>query len=334
MNEPGPDMTDQDHDLAALIRAAGPLAQPSAAVASAVRAAVVSEWRTMVSARRRRRRLAGWAAAAGIGVAALALWTARPLHPTAGGPLATLARVEGPVEYRGGSGTDWSSATPSVALQPGDAVRTGSAGRVALTLANGLDVRLDSATQLALVDAGHVTLERGALYLDSGSAAGSRRGDLEVSTPLGDISHLGTQYEARLDDGVLRVAVREGRVKIGVNGAAVVANAGEMIRVADTGVSRTAVARNSGEWDWVSTVTPPFPIEGKSLAEFLAWAGRETGRSIEYASPQVAREARGIVLRGSVAGLTPDQAISAVLSTTPLRPEIEGDRIRIEGSTL
>jgi ferric-dicitrate binding protein FerR (iron transport regulator) len=325
---------DDEKDLAALIRAAGSRARPSAAAADEVRAAVGRQWRDSVAARRRRRTVTAWAAAASVTVAALALWTARPLYLPAGDPLASLARVEGPVEYRNRSGTGWTSATSSLELKSGDRLRTGGTGRVALALANGLDVRLDSGTELAFVDPGHVALARGAIYVDSGAGAEAASRELEIATPLGNVSHLGTQYQARLDDAVLHVAVREGRVSVGAKGVTTVAAAGEQVQVTEDRVTRSALPTHAAQWAWVNAVTPPFAIEGKTVADFLSWAARETGRSIDYASPDVARQARGIVLRGSVAGLTPDQAVSAVLSTTPLHPEILGDRIRIEGSTL
>jgi ferric-dicitrate binding protein FerR (iron transport regulator) len=325
---------DDDRDLASLIGAAGSRIRPSANAMAEVRSAVANEWRSVVARRRRRRTFVGWAAAAGISAAALVLWTARPMYLASEDPFATLARVEGPVEYRRHSGDAWTSATVSLDLKSGDELRTGAVGRVAVVLGSGLDVRLDAGTQLAFVDSSHVALVHGAIYVDSGTGSDTPSRDLEVATPLGDISHLGTQYEARLDDGVLQVAVREGRVRIGASGATVVANAGEQLRVAEAGVSRSTLPAHSDHWAWVGAVTPPFPIEGKSVADFLAWAGRETGRSIDYASPEVARQASGIVLRGSVAGLTPEQAVSAVLSTTPLRPRIQVDRIHVEDSTL
>jgi len=327
-------VTGEDEELAALLRAAGTRARPAAAAAAAVRAAVEREWRDAIAARRRRRTFTAWAAAASVAVAALALWTARPLYLAAGDPLAALARVEGQVEYRDNANASWTSVTSSLNLKSGDRLRTGNAGRVALTLTNGLDVRLDSGTELAFVDSGHVALERGAIYVDSGAEAGAGSRALEIATPLGDVRHLGTQYQARLDDSVLRVAVREGRVSVGAGGVTTVAAAGEQILVAENTVRRSALPARSAQWTWINAVTPPFAIEGKSVADFLSWAARETGRSIDYASPEVARQAHGIVLRGSVAGLTPDQAVGAVLSTTPLRPEILGERIRIEGSAL
>jgi hypothetical protein len=49
-----------------------------------------------------------------------------------------------------------------------------------------------------------------------------------------------------------------------------------------------------------------------------------------YASPEAARQARGVVLSGTVEGLTPDDAVVAVLSTTSLRPIVEAEHIRID----
>lgn len=327
-------MSEEDADLSALMRAAGSRARPAAAAAAEVRAAVAREWRESVVARRRRRTVTAWAVAASVAVAGLALWTARPLYLPAHGPLASLARLEGSVEYQARPGAAWTSATPSLNVKPGGSLRTGDTGRAALTLANGLDVRLDAGTELAFVDTGHAELTQGAVYVDSGAGAEAGSRELEIATPLGDLRHLGTQYQARVGDAVLQVAVREGRVSVGARGVSTVAAAGEQVRVTTDSVTRSPLPAHSAQWQWINAVTPPFAIEGKSVADFLSWAARETGRSVDYASPEVAREAGGIVLRGSVTGLTPDQAVRAVLSTTPLRPEILGDRIHIEGSSL
>jgi hypothetical protein len=37
-----------------------------------------------------------------------------------------------------------------------------------------------------------------------------------------------------------------------------------------------------------------------------------------------------VTLRGTVAGLTPDEAVQAVLSTTSLQPRIQAEHIRVE----
>ncbi len=84
------------------------------------------------------------------------------------------------------------------------------------------------------------------------------------------------------------------------------------------------------EWNWLATITPPFTLEGRSVEDFLEWAARETGRSVVFASPDAAERARAVTLSGTVEGLTPDEAVAAVLSTTSLRP---GSRPTASGST-
>ncbi|HLB83416.1 MAG TPA: hypothetical protein VJK00_01710, partial [Steroidobacteraceae bacterium] len=61
-----------DDAIARLLKGAGGRDQPGAAIEAQVRTAVESEWRQLVSARRRRRDVTVWAAAAGMAVAALA----------------------------------------------------------------------------------------------------------------------------------------------------------------------------------------------------------------------------------------------------------------------
>ena len=82
---------------------------------------------------------------------------------------------------------------------------------------------------------------------------------------------------------------------------------------------------------WAQSVAPPFTIENRSLDEFLSWVARETGRQLVYGSTEVAREAESTVLKGSVAELASEQAIGAVLATTPLlRHRIAGSQLRID----
>ncbi len=73
---------------------------------------------------------------------------------------------------------------------------------------------------------------------------------------------------------------------------------------------RTRIEPSSDEWDWASNAAPDFDIDGRPVHEFLAWAGRETGLRVVFASPESAAEARRAVLSGSVAGLRPDEALA------------------------
>jgi ferric-dicitrate binding protein FerR (iron transport regulator) len=314
--------------LGALLAAAGERAAPSDAQRREVLAAVGAEWRAQVAARQRRRRFTGWAAAAAVAAVAVSAWWVRPLLSPPAASFASVARVEGTVEYRDGG--SWTHVAGGARIATGSALRTGQAGRAAIELDNGVTLRLDRGTRLAFAAPGEAALEAGAVYVDAGAGDASSSREFALQTGFGEVRHLGTQYEARLDDGALRVAVREGRVGIGPAAAQQVAAAGEQLLFTDSGVQRSTVSPYDEQWAWVGKVTPPFAIDGRTVDDFLAWAARETGREVRYASPAAAQRAREVVLRGSVSGLTPDQAVRAALSTTSLRPSLEAERILVE----
>ena len=328
-NEETPMDTTDEREVAALLRSVGARPTASAQAMAGVRAAVAAEWRTAVAARQRRRQYVGWAAAAGIAVAAFGVWLAGPMLQSEPQVVASLARVVGSVEHNRGDGR-WTPVTALTSLEPGTRLRTAADGRAAVQLGNGIELRLDARTHLALNDAGRATLSTGAVYVDSGQLRGGSGAEFDLETPAGTITHLGTQYQARIEDGRVLVGVREGRVRLSGKSADVVGNAGEQLVVADGQVTRSALASTAAAWNWVAQVTPPYVIEGQSVEAFLVWAARQTGRTVVYTSPEVARQARSVTLSGTVEGLTPDEAVAAVLSTTSLRPEIGTEHIRVE----
>lgn len=320
-----------DADLAALLRAAGPRLTPPAEVAAEVRAAVAAEWRATVSARRPTVRLTPWLAAASVAALAVGSWLLAPQWTGATTTLATVARTTGPVEYRHGPEEEWRSLPIETALRRGDEVRTSTTGRVALRREDGLEVRLDAATALTLAALGTVRLDTGRVYVDAGRPA-TRASNFEVTTGFGNVRHLGTQYSVAVANVALAVAVREGSVVVEGDATPVTARAGERLTVQrDGSVARSTVAPHAEEWRWAQSVAPDFAIDGRSLDEFLAWAARETGRLLVYTSPAVAREAEQTVLKGAVAGLSPEHAVAAVLKTTPaLEHRFAGGQLRID----
>ncbi len=174
-------------------------------------------------------------------------------------------------------------------------------------------------------------LATGSVYVDAG-APGSGSGAFVVGTPYGDVRHVGTQYVASVHDGALQVAVREGSIAIDRGQVPVVARAGESLAVhPDGSVARAQVDPHGQAWHWAAAVAPEFAIEGRSLDEFLAWAGRETGRKIVYTSADAAREAEQTQLKGSTSGLSPEAAVAAVFASQPaLHHVIAAGQIRIE----
>jgi len=320
-----------DREILALLRRVGARPTAPAGDAADVREAVEAEWRAMLAARRRRRAVTGWAVAASVAVAAVGVWLVRPLVQTEPAVVAAVSRAVGGIEVERGDGR-WTPVAAADAIVAGMQLRTTGDGRAALRLASGVDLRLDGRTRVSFEDTRHARLVQGAVYVDAGPGPHPASAAFEIETPAGRIEHLGTQYEARVVEGGVRVGVREGQVRLSLDSGDVVGRAGESLTVLEGEVTRTALAPNAPEWRWLETVTPPFEIEGRTVEEFLAWAARETGRTVVFASPDAAGLARRVTLDGTLEGLTPDEAVLAVLSTTSLRPQIGAERIRVEAA--
>ena len=331
--KPHDDRPGEDADLVALLRSVGPRPTPPADFAAEVRAAVAAEWRATVAARQPQRRFTQpWLAiAASVAVLAVAVGVALPRWKAAGGPVAVVARVTGAAEIRHSTDGTWQTLGTASPVAASDEIRTSSSGRVALRRPDGLEVRLDTDTQLAFAGDERARLASGGVYVDAGTP-GSGSGAFVVGTPYGDVRHVGTQYVASVHDGALQVAVREGSIAIDRGQVPVVARAGEALAVREDGsVVRSQVDSHGQAWHWAAAIAPEFAIEGRSLDEFLAWAGRETGRKIVYTSADAAREAEQTMLKGSTTGLAPEAAVAAVFASQPaLRHVIAVGQIRIE----
>ncbi|MEO7385630.1 MAG: FecR domain-containing protein [Gammaproteobacteria bacterium] len=325
--------------LQGLLREMGPEAEPAPDVRERIRQAVVAEWRAAVIVPATSQRPAlrwrrpGLALAAGIAAAAIAIGVVQSVSPTPPPVAATLARLSGPVEARreGRGNAGWQPVVAGQSLVVGQRLVTGPRGKAALALPRGVTLRLDADTRIALAAIDRVVVERGAVYLDAGARPTAGPG-VKVETAFGSTRHLGTQYEVRVMPAAMQVSVREGRVETSRDArqAPVVAQAGEQLVIAADGpVARRTVARRDASWNWIADVTPPYAIEDRHLAEFLGWVCRETGRELVFSSPATEAAAGSIVLRGSVAGLSPDEALVAVMATTNLTYSDRDGRLTI-----
>lgn len=331
--------TDDEAGIARVLRAAGGRPKPSDEMTAAVRAAVHAEWRASVGERDHShvaheargvasRRRVGLALAASVVVAALALWVGRSYLVAPGELVASVNRSIGTVESRSGAFGSWHSAETQV--HANEDVRTGSDGRVALQLRDGVSLRLDHNTVVAFVDAGRVDVTSGAVYVDAGPVTSTSE-HLRLGTPAGVAQHVGTQYEARIVEGGTRISVREGRVDLrSTRGDVQSTGMGEQLLVSSTGeVRRNSISPQDVQWNWAAETAPTFDINGRTMRDFLTWVGRELGREIVFADAASEAEASKAVLSGSVAGLTPADALAAVLPTTQLRSTERDGKLEI-----
>jgi hypothetical protein len=333
------DRTDVDGTdrVGQLVRLAGRRPMPAPAHMARARTAAHEEWRRLV--RRRTWRTSLWgvtAAVLAIAAVGALVWRQRPepAAPAVAVEIGVVEVVKGRVIVTRADGGPRAVAR-GARLRAGDRLETGADGRTVLSL-GGASVRLDHASAADLAgDA--LALARGAVYVDTGAAradaAAHPQSGLRVSTPLGTVHHVGTQFEVRLTGrevggDELRVSVREGAVILDRAGARWTSRAGERLLVRAAGpVEQQALAPFGPDWAWLQDVPQPFRLDGATAPQFLDWAGRELGARWEYGRPNMRRRVERIVLHGSLEDLTPDEALAAVLPTCGLRVVRDRDRL-------
>jgi ferric-dicitrate binding protein FerR (iron transport regulator) len=321
-----------DQDLERLLKSAGRREVPPAEIERAVRARVHADWQAMLRENRaRRNRHGSFALAASLVAAAFGLWIASTQSDGPSAAVGTLAVAVGEVRERSGWFSGWRVMGDGDVVVAGRTLETGTDGRAAIALPGGMSLRVDRDTRIALVDASRLRLERGTLYLDSGSGR-VRTAQLLVETPTGSVRHVGTQYELRVLDAGVQLRVREGRVEFrSPTGLVEHGQTGEQLVIFGDGrVQRGEAPRSGPSWDWIADAAPALDLEGMSLARFLAWSGRELGFAVSFAPAISEAELASVIVHGSTAGLTPTEALRAVFATTSYEATIVGDRIVVD----
>jgi ferric-dicitrate binding protein FerR (iron transport regulator) len=319
-----------DAGIEALLREVGARDEPSAAAASEVMSAVHAEWLTIVQQRKHQQRVVAWRVAAGVVLAVLvSTFGYRYLTP-APEQVASIVNIDGHLlASDGDSGAQ--ARNVGQLIHVGDSMQTDGQSRAAVAFTDGLSLRLDHDTKLTIDATDRVTLASGAIYIDSPPGL-SAANALTVDTTAGSVQHLGTQYEVRAHSDAMVVSVREGRVRVTSSNSSNTGEAGQVLRLTTAGeLTRGALAATDPHWDWAQQAAPDFDIDNQSLALFLQWIARETGRHLVYSTPQAAAAAEAVKLRGSIAGLDADVALTTVLATTQLRRyQTKSDEIGIE----
>lgn len=301
-----------DAPIETLLRLAGERDAPSEAGMQRARAAAIEAWQQGLqdspsqspSPARSWRRIAVWAAAAG--VAALAVggawhWSARPQLA------ARIAAISGEVSLQGPR-----TAAPAI---DGDvftrtSIDSGS-GRIALAF-GASSLRVDRGTRLRIDAPDRVTLLAGEIYMDSGGVNASS--PLRIATPAGEVRHIGTQFRVAVAGSTTSVHVREGRVTLQPPGGdAHTVAAGERLEVGDSRAILTRAQETFGaEWEWAAGIAPAFDIENRPLAEFLAWLAREHGWQLSYRDATLQSRAQAVRLHGALDDLDSDAMIERV----------------------
>lgn len=315
-----PEPANEDESMSRLLHFAGPRMGMDGDAMTRLEHVARPAWREKVRAHteRRRRRTYRTLALAAVVVLSVGLAVRFAPFDLPGPADASVAAVEArsgtvslPVGHR---------------IEAGATVETGPQGRLVLRLQGGTRVRLDVDTHLDVRGAGDLRLEHGAVYVDTD---GGRGGSLRVETLHGVASDIGTQFEVRFTEEVLRIQVREGEVRLDAGTESHPARAGTVLTVLGDGtVERGVVAPYGAAWEWILETRPPFEAEGRTVRELLDWYCRETGLELRLTGA-VDDQLASTVTAGPGSGLTPTETLEAVLPGAGLSFRVEEGSLEV-----
>ena len=311
--------TDDARMIGQIIQAAGHREAPPRADYEQVFTAAEIAWREKTASRRRRKRLsalvAGSLAAAIAIVAVLSTQTPTP----SGDPGVILQKAIGTVSVRTGSSNAWRLvAGDGSDISIGSQIRTNGNSFAGLVLEDGLSLRINQNTNVAISSVRQITLASGSVYVDTGKADGASH-QIEVLTPIGTARDLGTQFEVRYRDDQLRIRVREGQVFVRQDETDFESAAGEQLELdADGGVVVSRIRPDDPAWNWTQLVAPYPQINEQPLTVLLNWVARETGKRVKFEAPGIRLKVSNTILHGSVRNLPPLEALDVMLATTDM----------------
>lgn len=314
--------TEEDGALKTLLHRAGRRPTPPAEVAKVVYQHARRAWLAQVQRRKARRR--GYAWAAGAAACLLASWAAINVYPHQ-----IMAAVP-PGQAVLITHSSWHPFASRRAgeLYVGDTLQTGASG-ASLQRSEGTELRVSADSRLSFVSASTVRLGQGRVYVRTYGT--HRVEDLVVSTDIGSVEHLGTQFLVERNIDALVVAVRDGRVALHYpQHQALELQEGEAASVDPRGeLRRWELSAFDSLWDWADGLASPLAIDGQSLYVVLSQIAQRSGLQLRFSSPSAEIEARGLALHGAPLELAPRDALAAVLATTTLTASTVGREILV-----
>lgn len=315
-------------DVGRLIHNAGARESVDADRMERARERVAAHWENVVSERKAataagRLRLFAIAASV-VAVIGLSMFALQTSYLPQSADIARIDRILGEVSVAE------LAALSGGAIEEETVIETGANGRIALRMAGGQSLRIDTSSRLVVHTSNHISLDQGAVYIDTEFA--SNPSPILVSTPMGTAQDVGTQFQVRLAGSMLLVGVRDGLVEVAPQGQQNVSvNKGRFLELALSGdQAEGAIKSDDPRWDWVETIAPEFDIEGATLKQFLAWYANEQGLDLNWQDDVSEEKAEQVVLSGSIDGANLDESLIIVRQIAPFEHRVDGDSIWVK----
>lgn len=329
-------MSDIDNSLEQLLSKATPRPVPDEAHTAAAREALRAEWKSVTGRHRSRRRLLHFAVAASVLVAVFSLFNTLRVPAVDLVQVAAIQKSFGSIYFV----SDQSIVTPHDSQQNihlGETISTGDDAGIALAWLGGGSLRLDENTTIEFRDASSVYLREGQVYFDStpsnliAGAHNADPGSFVIATAYGRVTHIGTQFVTGVDDKMLKVSVREGRVDVEGRYYQRTAERGQQLQFAGRQQPQTLSFDEYGDaWNWVAERSPVVDVDGRTLPEFLNWVSRELGREVVYSDEarKIAMDPETNKLVGSVLD-EPTEALRMRMLTAGLHAQFDEGVINV-----
>jgi FecR protein len=313
-----------------LLRRAGRRSSPPQEASDRVHAAMLEVWANEVQRRRRLSRRLAVAAGVAVATACAAIWFWQLRLAPVNVAKVTRLTAEAVVTRHDAA----QRITEKFELQTGDRLDVPAGSALGAQRPDGSSVRVAGPASLLWQSRERIRLDRGRVYIDMGAHPHPDAPTFAILTPLARIEHVGTRFAAEASPQRVRIAVRDGLVRVtSANGSALGLGGGQAVEAAVNGEMTWVTPPARTDWDWADALAPPCGIEGRSLFDVLTDLAREADLQLVFASPDIERRARGLTLHGPALALPPRTAIDAVLAATDLDADLSARRVVLRDRT-
>lgn len=318
-----------DDYIEQLIKEAGKRPEPSPESAEAIRQATHQAWKNAVKKNKRRvitRRLILGNVAAVVLFAVIGMIKFLPTDETA-----SYQNV-GSIIYADRS-FDMNNSTQSRKdrVRIGDTLSTTDNALLTVQLNDQTQIIFAQNTSVQFTGIGSIYLRHGKIFVDSPGEDTS----IVVETTVGSVQDIGTQFEVDTDGKALKVAMREGSVKIDLGETIEYAyfkdGNGDIMHIdAEKNIHKSQIRNNDDYWAWTDSAVKPLPLKGASVFDTLSWVGRVSGKEVVYKSPSAQTQAKETYFSsGELKANSIDAMLPALMTSTNLQLNMQENKIMI-----